>query len=116
MIKDTKKIKIGILNESSHIPVSQSVKRAMLIAEKALGDIGYQIVRFNIDDEFWTKGREFFMGMAANGTTPPMVDDFKRECETMLKPLERTLIILNSNPVKRFFIDFALRYILNNGR
>ena len=91
---DPKKIKIGILNESSLIPVSQSVKRAMVIAEKALGDLGYQIVQFNIDEDFWTRGREFFMGMAANGNSPPMIDDFKTECETMLKPLERTLIIL----------------------
>ena len=56
------------------------------------------------------------MGMVTNGGAPAMLDDFENECETMLKPLERTLIILNSNPVKRFFIDFALRFLLNNGR
>ena len=91
--KETRKIKIGILNESKLLPCSEAVRRAMRIAEKALSDIGYQLVQFNIDDEFWTRGKDFVMGMISNGTAPPMLDEFKNECETMLKPIENSLMM-----------------------
>ena len=39
-----KKIKIGMLDYSTFLGVSDSVKRAMLIAEKALKKLGYDVV------------------------------------------------------------------------
>jgi len=39
-----KKIKIGMLDYSTFLGVSDSVKRAMIMAEKALKKLGYDVV------------------------------------------------------------------------
>jgi hypothetical protein len=56
------------------------------------------------------------MGMVTNGGAPAMVQDFEDECETMLKPLEKTLMIMKAGVTKRFFIDFVLKHIQEKGR
>ena len=43
-----KKIKIGVLSNSSFLEVSDSVKRAMKMAEMALTKIGFEVVHVNI--------------------------------------------------------------------
>lgn len=56
------------------------------------------------------------MAMVTNGNAPGMVEDFENECETMLKPLENTLMIMKAGVTKRFFIDFILKNIQEKGR
>lgn len=64
----------------------------------------------------WRKSVDFMMGMVANGSAKYMLEDFAIECETMLKPIENSAMILNAGWVKRHFIDFILKYIKNAGR
>jgi hypothetical protein len=51
------------------------------------------------------------MGMVTNGGAPAMLDDFENECETMLKPIEKSIMIMKAGVTKRFFIDFVLKHI-----
>lgn len=74
------------------------------------------MVPFVLEDEMFRKSVDFMFGMVTNGSTRGMLDDFANECETMLKPLENSLMIMNANWLKRFFIDFVLAYIKNAGR
>jgi len=47
--------KIGILRESEFLPCSKAVKRAMKIAEKALKDLGYDVVEIVFPKEMWAE-------------------------------------------------------------
>ena len=42
--KPKKQIKIGVIEESPLFPCSESVKRTMKLAQKALEDMGYEVV------------------------------------------------------------------------
>ena len=46
-LQNIPKIKIGILKESSFLPCSASVKRAIKLAEKAVRDLGYDVVEYS---------------------------------------------------------------------
>ena len=46
-----KKIKIGILDYSTFLGVSDSVKRAMTMAEEALKKLGYDVVPIKFDQK-----------------------------------------------------------------
>ena len=78
--------------------------------------LGYEVVPYHFDKEKWEKLRDIMMGLVANGPGGFIYDGFVQECETLLKPLKNNGMILRSGRVKRCFIDFALKYILNNGR
>jgi Asp-tRNA(Asn)/Glu-tRNA(Gln) amidotransferase A subunit family amidase len=102
------KIKIGVLQESGFLPCSNSVKRAMKLTEKALQDLGYEVVPFVIPEKSWDDSRNYLIGMLCNAALP-MIRDFKREGEAMLKPLAGNTMILLAGPFKRFFIDTFLK-------
>ena len=51
--EDKSKIKVGILKETPFLPVSKSTLRAMDIAEKALIEEGYDVVKFDITEDEW---------------------------------------------------------------
>ena len=104
------------MQESSFLPCSNSIKRAVKITTDALVDLGYDVVPFVLDDESFRKPVDFMFGMSTNGISGGLLDDFEKECETMLKPLEATLMIMKASWLKRFFIDFVLTYIKNAGR
>jgi hypothetical protein len=74
------------------------------------------VVPFYFEEDIYTQARDFFMAMVTNGNAPGMVEDFENECETMLKPLENTLMIMKAGVTKRFFIDFILKNIQEKGR
>ena len=78
--------------------------------------LGYEVVPFKIEDDMWRKSVDFMMGMVANGSAKYMLEDFADECETMLKPIENSAMILHSGWIKRHFIDFVLKYVKNAGR
>lgn len=74
--KSSKKIKVGILSESSFLTCSASIKRAIKLTKAALIAHGYEVVDFNIQPEDWRASTDHFMGMVANGNTPMMLEDF----------------------------------------
>lgn len=74
------------------------------------------MVPFYFEEDVYTQARDFFMGMVTNGSGPPMLEDFRNECETMLKPIENSIMIMEAGVTKRFFIDFVLKHIQEKGR
>lgn len=114
--EDKSTIKIGILQESAFIPCSTAVKRGMQITEQALRDLGYKVEPFYFEDDTWRECTDIFMSCVCNGNTPGLIEDFTRECETWMAPLQRTALIFQAGFTKRMFIDFALTYIKNAGR
>jgi len=46
-------VKIGILQESEHIPFSDTVRRAMFEMEGLLRQQGYEVVPFVLTKEVW---------------------------------------------------------------
>lgn len=82
-------------------------------AEHALTDLGYEVVPYEMNKEKWEKLRELMMGLVANGPGNFIYNGFVNECETILKPLQNSGMILNAGRAKRCFIDFALKYLLN---
>lgn len=67
-----KKIKIGILDYSSFLGVSDSVKRAMKMAEQALKKIGYDVVPIKFEQKVFSDARKAFMGVVAQGNSSGM--------------------------------------------
>jgi hypothetical protein len=51
--------KVGILQESSHMPFSDSVKRAIFLAENACKSLGFEIVPFFLTDDVWDTARDY---------------------------------------------------------
>jgi hypothetical protein len=81
----------------------------MKITEKALKDLGYEVVDVAFPQEIWEKGRNFLIGMLVNGGAPAMMKDFLRTGEKLLPPLQNNVgITFASRPV-RFLIDCFLR-------
>lgn len=85
--KNFKKIKIGVLDYSSLLDVSDAVKRAMKMSEDALRKIGYDVVPVKFDQKIFDKARTSIMGVFANSLYHGVIRDFHIEGETMLKPL-----------------------------
>jgi hypothetical protein len=64
---EVQQVKIGILQESPFLPLSDSVKRAIKQTERALKDMGYYVVPFFLTDEVWEQGRKYMNAIVANG-------------------------------------------------
>lgn len=75
-------VKIGILQESPFLPLSDSVKRAIKQTERALKDMGYKVVPFFLTDEVWAQARQYMNAIVANGYTDKIIKDLNIECET----------------------------------
>ena len=60
------KIKIGILQESINLPLSDATKRAIKITENKLRELGYLVVPFFLTDEVWQQARDFQMLIMGN--------------------------------------------------
>ena len=76
--------------ESAFLPMSDACKRALKMTEKALLELGYNVVPFYIEPEEFKEARDIFMSFVANGMTPGMLRDIENECETLMKPLKDT--------------------------
>ena len=76
------------------MPVSLSIKRAINLTKNALLKAGYEVEEFDISPEDWRAATDFFMGMVANGNAPLMIEDFAKEGEAFMKPLENNKMIL----------------------
>ena len=50
------------------MPVTNAVKRALAITEKALKDLGYEVVPFKMEANEWKKYRDIMFGMLVNGS------------------------------------------------
>lgn len=78
------KVKIGILTESSFLPVSKSVHRAMQLTEKALRELGYETVKMSLTEQEWRDAQDYFVLMTANGNGPKMGRDITESGETLM--------------------------------
>ena len=54
--------------------------------------------------------------MFVNGSAIRSANDLVDSGETVLPPLMKNITILSAGKVKRFLIDFALKYVLNSRR
>lgn len=61
-----KKTKIGILDYSTFLGVSDSVKRAMKMTKDALEKIGYKTVPIKLPQSFYDDVRDTYMAMSGN--------------------------------------------------
>jgi len=76
-------IKIGILQESPFLPVSDAVRRAMKETERSLKELGYLVVPYFLTDEVWKQGMDLMMSLVANGYLSQLLSDIDDECETL---------------------------------
>ena len=57
--EERNKIKIGILQESINLPLSDATKRAIKKSEQKLRELGYLVVPFFLTDEVWQQARDY---------------------------------------------------------
>ena len=65
------------------MPTSDAVRRAIKETEKALRELGYNVVPFFLTDEVWDLGRELEMAMTANGIISDLMEEVKDECDSI---------------------------------
>ena len=111
-----KKIKVGMLDYSSFLGVSKSVKRAMNMTKDALTKVGYEVVPIKFSDEIYEEVRDAYMGMVGNSELRYVLRDLKRANETLLQSIDETAMIYRAGKWKRRLINFALKYCMNKGR
>lgn len=99
------KIKIGILKESSFLPCSASVKRAMKLAEKAARDLGYDVVEYSYPAEVWRESTDLFIGIMANGDVPTLIEDLDDVGESWLPAMAKHRAMVKFGPVMRWIVD-----------
>ena len=56
---------------------SDAVRRAVKETEKALRQLGYNVVPFFLTDEVWDLGRELEMAITANGIISDLMEEVK---------------------------------------
>ena len=105
----SQKIKVGILQESSFLPCSSAVKRAINLTRDALVKQGYEVVDFKIEQQDWRTISDIFLSMICNGNAPFMIEDGYNSGETLLKPNQANATVLFANPVKRFIISILIK-------
>ena len=76
-------IKIGILQESISLPLSDATKRAIKITELKLRELGYLVVPFFLTDEVWQQARDFQMLLMANSYLKNLFTEAENECESL---------------------------------
>lgn len=113
---NAKNIKIGILRESSFMPVSLSTTRAIKMTEDALKEFGCQVEEVSFSSDVFMEASDIYMGVLANTSGPAHYEALLEECETLVKPLEGLGLILNSGWTFRKFLDFLLVHVMNQGR
>ena len=59
------------------MPTSDAVRRAVKETEKALRELGYNVVPFFLTDEVWDLGRELEMAITANGIISDLMEEVK---------------------------------------
>jgi Asp-tRNA(Asn)/Glu-tRNA(Gln) amidotransferase A subunit family amidase len=101
-------VKIGILQESEHIPYSLSVVRALSETEANLRQLGYEIVPFILTKEVWDQARDIAVAAFVNGY-PGVVEELKESCEELTKDIEQKLMIQEMGVCKRWLLDKMLR-------
>ena len=111
----SRKIKIGLLEYSTHLGVSKSVDRALKKSKVALEKLGYEVVPIKFSDKIWEKARDSWMGVVGN-SEKTLFKTFRRTGEPLLKPVEQNALILEAGRWKRGLINFALKYFMNKGR
>jgi len=60
----------------------------MKMGEKALVELGYQVVPFKIKEEHWRKCRHFFIGLCANGPINEILSELMDSGESVLPVLK----------------------------
>jgi Asp-tRNA(Asn)/Glu-tRNA(Gln) amidotransferase A subunit family amidase len=80
----------------------------MKITEKALRDLGYEVVDIEFPQETWEQGRNLLIGMLCNGGAPAMMKDFLNTGEKLLPPIRNTVNVAFANAPTRWLIDTFL--------
>ena len=111
-----KKTRIGVLEYSSFLGVSKAVKRAMDIAKDALQKIGYEVVPIKLPKGYYDDVRDAYMGMLGKSELRFVLADLKKSNETLLRAISDTAMVYNASKWKRRFLEFAIKYLMNNGR
>ena len=93
-------IKVGILQESSHLPYSDAVKRAISLTEEACKKLGFEVVPFFLTDEVWNTARDYIQWLRSNFTNQELFAELEESCEKVLEPL--------NTDIDRFKRSFAL--------
>ena len=104
---DLSKIKIGILQESPLAPLSDATKRAMKQTERALKELGYQVVPFFLTDEVWEQSRDLMNAVLANATMPGMINDIKENNEDVPPHVGQMIRLMEACPTRRAATDFV---------
>jgi hypothetical protein len=110
------KLKIGILKESSFLPCSDSVKRAMKIAEKAARDLGYDVVEFSYSQDVWRWSMDYQVGLLSNGDVPMMIDEVNGAGESWLPAMKKNADLLKMGSLMRWFVDNIILPIKRENR
>ena len=104
--ENRKAIKIGIANYHTKLCPTTSVRRAVQITRKALEDLGYEVVDFDISSDVLQEYRDTFFAMAANGPAQTVIRDTKEACETMLSSLKNNMKIIEAS-------DFTRKWLID---
>lgn len=115
VLSDSKKTRVGFLKESPLFPCSESVRRAMKIAKKALVDYGFEVVNFELTDDEWREATDYFMGIVGNGSGRDMIEEYEESGETIMAPLKKNGFILRAGWLTQQFIKMAFK-LQNNHR
>ena len=95
-----------MLQESPLLPVSPSVKRAMLEAKEALEDFGFEVVPFTLTDEEWKDSRDYMQGIMTNGVSPNSLKDIEESSETLMNHISSQIRNLRSFEITKKFKNF----------
>lgn len=89
--QDRRQIKIGILQESSHLPYSDAVKRAIGVAEKGIRDLGFTPVPFFLTEDVWTQAREFAQCLQTNCMNDQLFELLEKSHERPIEEVEQLI-------------------------
>lgn len=111
MSQNRSKHKIGILAECSFLPVSDDVKRALKIAEKALIDLGYEVVHVKYEDDLWRQSLDSFASIIGNGAGKAIMRDFEKNAEPVIPSVKSNFTLLKMGPIRRYFLLKLLGFL-----
>lgn len=104
-LQNIPKLKIGILKESSFVPCSASVRRAMKLAEKAVRALGYDVVEYSYPEHVWRESTDLLIGILANGDVPTLIEDLDAAGEGWLPAMAKHRAMVKFGPVMRWIVD-----------
>lgn len=104
VLREPRKVRVGIVNEISKLPTSKSVKRAMQIARRALEEQGFEVVDCPFDaDKYYGEATKYLISMIAQGL-PGLSKDMEDNGEKMTLDVMANLLLLNGSSMFQSFV------------